>query len=259
MLRQAARKLAPSLSRRPWRPLLAVSHLSTSSPARGEYEFIISEKRGEGGCVGLVTLNRRKALNALCDGLMSELREALATFDSDPGVGAMVLTGSEKAFAAGADIAEMQPLTFQSCYSQQFLGNWDAISRITKPVIAAVNGYALGGGCEVAMVCDIIYAGEKAQFGQPEIALGTLPGGGGTQRLIRAIGKSRAMEMIVTGERMSAQEALSLGLISKVFPTESSSTQPYSSRAYISSSPRSLWQCARRRSMPQNSCLSMKD
>ncbi|CAI8001039.1 Enoyl-CoA hydratase, mitochondrial [Geodia barretti] len=110
---------------------------------------------------------------------MSELREALATFDSDPGVGAMVLTGSEKAFAAGADIAEMQPLTFQSCYSQQFLGNWDAISRITKPVIAAVNGYALGGGCEVAMVCDIIYAGEKAQFGQPEIALGTLPGGGG--------------------------------------------------------------------------------
>lgn len=222
MLRQAASKLAPSLSLVAKQPLVATlgssSHFSTS--VAHSYEFIITEKRGEKENVGLVTLNRRKALNALCDGLMAELRGALSEFDQDPHVGAVVITGSEKVFAAGADIAEMQPLTFQKCYRGSFLSDWDVISRVSKPVIAAVNGYALGGGCEVAMMCDIIYAGEKAQFGQPEITLGTIPGGGGTQRLIRAIGKSRAMEMILTGERMSAQEALTSGLVSKVFPPQ---------------------------------------
>ncbi|ERE78000.1 enoyl-CoA hydratase [Cricetulus griseus] len=140
------------------------------------FQYIITEKKGKNSSVGLIQLNRPKALNALCNGLIEELNQALETFENDPAVGAIVLTGGEKAFAAGADIKEMQNQTFQDCYSSKFLSHWDQITRVKKPVIAAVNGYALGGGCELAMMCDIIYAGEKAQFGQPEILLGTIPG-----------------------------------------------------------------------------------
>ncbi|XP_004579786.2 enoyl-CoA hydratase, mitochondrial [Ochotona princeps] len=184
------------------------------------FKYILVDKRGRGGSVGLIQLNRPKALNALCDDLIKELNQALKTFQEDPAVGAIVLTGGDKAFAAGADIKEMQNHTFQDCYSSKFLNHWDELTRLRKPVIAAVNGYALGGGCELAMMCDIIYAGEKAQFGQPEILLGTIPGAGGTQRLTRAVGKSLAMEMVLTGDRISAQEAQQAGLVSKVFPVD---------------------------------------
>lgn len=170
--------------------------------------------------MGLIQLNRPKALNALCDGLIEELNQALKTFEEDTGVGAIVLTGGDKAFAAGADIKEMQNLSFQDCYSNKFLKHWDHLTQMKKPVIAAVNGYAFGGGCELAMMCDIIYAGEKAQFAQPEILLGTIPGAGGTQRLTRAVGKSLAMEMVLTGDRISAQDAKQAGLVSKIFPVE---------------------------------------
>jgi len=184
------------------------------------FEFIKTELRGTDNRVGLVTLNRPKALNALFSPLMAELLKALEDMDNDPKVGAIVLTGSEKAFAAGADIKEMQNRDFASNYSENFLGWWSNITNIRKPIIAAVNGYALGGGCEVAMMCDIIYAGEKAKFGQPEITIGTIPGAGGTQRLAKAIGKSRAMEMNLTGIPISASEAASAGLVSKVFPPD---------------------------------------
>ncbi|EHH65142.1 hypothetical protein EGM_18497, partial [Macaca fascicularis] len=184
------------------------------------FEYIIAEKRGKNNTVGLIQLNRPKALNALCDGLIEELNQALKTFEEDTGVGAIVLTGGDKAFAAGADIKEMQNLSFQDCYSNKFLKHWDYLTQMKKPVIAAVNGYAFGGGCELAMMCDIIYAGEKAQFAQPEILLGTIPGAGGTQRLTRAVGKSLAMEMVLTGDRISAQDAKQAGLVSKIFPVE---------------------------------------
>lgn len=184
------------------------------------FEYIVTEQTGKGGSVGLIRLNRPKALNALCNGLITELNRALDAFEADPAVGAIVLTGGEKAFAAGADIKEMQSQTFQDCYSTSFLGHWDRLARVRKPVVAAVNGFALGGGCELAMMCDIIYAGEKAQFGQPEILLGTIPGAGGTQRLTRAVGKSLAMEMVLTGDRISAQDAKQAGLVSRVFPAE---------------------------------------
>ncbi|XP_051001524.1 enoyl-CoA hydratase, mitochondrial [Acomys russatus] len=184
------------------------------------FQYIVTEKKGKNNSVGLIQLNRPKALNALCNGLIEELNQALETFQQDPAVGAIVLTGGEKAFAAGADIKEMQNRTFQDCYSDKFLSHWDQITQIKKPIIAAVNGYALGGGCELAMMCDIIYAGEKAQFGQPEILLGTIPGSGGTQRLTRAVGKSLAMEMVLTGDRISAQDAKQAGLVSKIFPVE---------------------------------------
>uniref|UniRef100_A0A8C7IAP6 Enoyl-CoA hydratase, mitochondrial n=1 Tax=Oncorhynchus kisutch TaxID=8019 RepID=A0A8C7IAP6_ONCKI len=173
----------------------------------GQYEYILVEKRGENQDVGYIQLNRPKALNALCDGLMLELGKALDAFEADGTVGAIVLTGSDRAFAAGADIKEMQNRTFQECYAGNFLAHWNRVSTTRKPVIAAVNGFALGGGCELAMMCDIIFAGEKAQFGQPEILLGTIPGAGGTQRLTRAVGKSLAMEMVLTGDRITAQEA----------------------------------------------------
>uniref|UniRef100_A0A2K5DEV2 Enoyl-CoA hydratase, mitochondrial n=1 Tax=Aotus nancymaae TaxID=37293 RepID=A0A2K5DEV2_AOTNA len=185
-----------------------------------KFEYIIAEKRGKNNTVGLIQLNRPKALNALCNGLIEELNQALKTFQEDPAVGAIVLTGGEKAFAAGADIKEMQDLSFQDCYSRQLLNHWDYFTQVKKPVIAAVNGYALGGGCELAMMCDVIYAGEKAQFGQPEILIGTIPGAGGTQRLTRAVGKSLAMEMVLTGDRISAQDAKQAGLVSKIFPVE---------------------------------------
>uniref|UniRef100_A0A8C7P9U3 Enoyl-CoA hydratase, mitochondrial n=1 Tax=Oncorhynchus mykiss TaxID=8022 RepID=A0A8C7P9U3_ONCMY len=186
----------------------------------GQYEYILVEKRGENQDVGYIQLNRPKALNALCDGLMLELGKALDAFEADGTVGAIVLTGSDRAFAAGADIKEMQNRTFQECYAGNFLAHWNRVSTTRKPVIAAVNGFALGGGCELAMMCDIIFAGEKAQFGQPEILLGTIPGAGGTQRLTRAVGKSLAMEMVLTGDRITAQEAKQSGLVSKICPVD---------------------------------------
>lgn len=183
-------------------------------------EYIKTETRGTDNRVGLVTLNRPKALNALFAPLMAELISALEEMDKDPTIGAIVLTGSEKAFAAGADIKEMQNRDFQSNYREDFLAWWANIANTRKPIIAAVNGYALGGGCEVAMMCDIIYAGDRAKFGQPEITIGTIPGAGGTQRLTRAIGKSRAMEMNLTGVPINAQEAAAAGLVSKIFPAD---------------------------------------
>lgn len=175
--------------------------------------FVLTEQVEK---VLLVTLNKPKALNALCSGLMNELIRTLQEADKNPAVGCIVLTGSQKAFAAGADIKEMEERDLSSVVNDDFLMNWEDIALIRKPIIAAVNGYALGGGCELAMMCDIILAGEKAQFGQPEIKLGTIPGGGGTQRLVRAIGKSRAMELILTGDFMSAQEAKDRGLVSRI-------------------------------------------
>jgi len=177
--------------------------------------FILTEQIEK---VLLITLNKPKALNALCSGLMNELVKTMKQADSNPAIGCIVVTGSEKAFAAGADIKEMEARDLSSVVNDNFLMNWEDIALVRKPIIAAVNGYALGGGCELAMMCDIILAGEKAQFGQPEIKLGTIPGGGGTQRLVRAIGKSRAMELILTGDFISAQEAKELGLVSRIKP-----------------------------------------
>ncbi|XP_008173362.3 enoyl-CoA hydratase, mitochondrial isoform X2 [Chrysemys picta bellii] len=206
-------------------PARAPVRLLLRAPARlssagTQFQYLVVEKKGAKQNVGVIQLNRPKALNALCNGLMNEMNQALDFFEKDPHVGAIVITGSEKAFAAGADIKEMQNRTFQECYGGNFLAHWNKVSLVRKPVIAAVNGYALGGGCELAMMCDIIYAGEKAQFGQPEILLGTIPGAGGTQRLTRAVGKSLAMEMVLTGDRISAQEAKEAGLVSKIYPVE---------------------------------------
>ncbi|XP_063707966.1 probable enoyl-CoA hydratase, mitochondrial [Culicoides brevitarsis] len=188
--------------------------------AQKNFEFIKTERQGEKKNVAVITLNRPKALNALCNGLMAEVTEALDLLEADDSVKAIVITGSEKAFAAGADIKEMQPNTYHHCIHNNFISKWSRVAQSAKPIIAAVNGYALGGGCEFAMMCDIIYAGDKAKFGQPEIALGTIPGAGGTQRLTRAIGKSKAMEMCLTGNMMTAQEAEKAGLVSKVVPAD---------------------------------------
>jgi enoyl-CoA hydratase len=180
------------------------------------YENIIVETRGH---VGLVTLNRPKAMNALSSGLIRELGEALDKFEADNDIGAIVITGSEKAFAAGADIKEMASKTYMEAYLEDFITKgWERITTCRKPVIAAVAGYALGGGCEVAMMCDFILAAENAKFGQPEVTIGTLPGAGGTQRLTRFVGKSKAMEMCLTGRMMDAAEAERSGLVSRVVP-----------------------------------------
>ncbi|EFN75354.1 probable enoyl-CoA hydratase, mitochondrial [Harpegnathos saltator] len=184
------------------------------------WEYLKVETAGEKNNVGLITLNRPKVLNAICKGLMVELYHAMEHFDKNPAVGAIVITGSEKAFAAGADIKEMKDNTFSNNEKVSFLHDWENVSKIKKPIIAAVNGYALGGGCELAMMCDIIYAGDKAKFGQPEIIIGTIPGGGGTQRLPRYIGKSKAMEIVLTGNQITAEEAEKCGLVSKVFPAD---------------------------------------
>lgn len=180
------------------------------------YETIIAETRGP---VGLITLNRPKALNALSDQLVTELGQALDAFEADDSIGAIVLTGSEKAFAAGADIKEMSGFTYMDVYRQNFItAKWERVAHARKPVIAAVAGYALGGGCELAMMCDFIIAADNAKFGQPEITIGTIPGAGGTQRLTRFVGKSKAMDMVLTGRQMDAAEAERSGLVSRVVP-----------------------------------------
>jgi enoyl-CoA hydratase len=179
------------------------------------YEMLNVEKRGR---VGLVTLNRPKALNALCDALIDELNLALDDFEADEAIRVIVLTGSERAFAAGADIKEMQGRTFVDVYRSDFISRWERLSRCRKPTIAAVGGVALGGGCEIAMMCDIIIAAENARFGQPEITLGILPGAGGTQRLTRAVGKAKAMDLVLTGRMMDAAEADRSGLVARVVP-----------------------------------------
>ncbi len=177
------------------------------------YENIIVETRER---VGLITLNRPKALNALNSELMGELTAALQAFDADDKVGCIVITGSEKAFAAGADIKEMQSKTYMDAYKGDFLTSWDRVTQTRKPVVAAVAGYALGGGCELAMMCDIAIAATNARFGQPEITLGVMPGAGGTQRLTRFVGKAKAMDMVLTGRMMDAEEAERSGLVSRV-------------------------------------------
>lgn len=182
------------------------------------YENIIVSTDGR---VGLITLNRPKALNALNDALMDELGAALLAFDADEGVGAVVITGSEKAFAAGADIAAMATWSYMDVYKSDYITrNWETLRRIRKPVIAAVSGFALGGGCELAMMCDIVIASDTAKFGQPEVKLGIIPGAGGTQRLPRAVSKAKAMDMCMTGRMMDAQEAERAGLVSRVVANE---------------------------------------
>jgi enoyl-CoA hydratase len=180
-----------------------------------DYETIVVEVRGK---VGLITLNRPKALNALNSQVLEDLVVALGIFDADPDIGAMVVTGSGKAFAAGADIKEMQAKSYVEAYLEDFFVGWEGLSRIRKPIIAAVAGYALGGGCELAMMCDFILAGDDAKFGQPEITLGVMPGMGGSQRLTRFVGKSKAMDMCLTGRMMDAAEAERSGLVSRVVP-----------------------------------------
>jgi enoyl-CoA hydratase len=180
------------------------------------YENILVETKG---AVGIITLNRPKALNALCAALVSEMGTALDAFEADDAVGAIVLTGSEKAFAAGADIKEMALKTYMSAYLEDFITvGWERVTTCRKPIIAAVAGFALGGGCEVAMMCDTIIAADTAKFGQPEITLGIIPGAGGTQRLTRFVGKAKAMDMILTGRMMDAAEAERAGLVSRVVP-----------------------------------------
>ncbi len=189
-----------------------------------DYENLLTERRsGADGAlaVGIVTLHRPKQLNALNDGLMDELGHALAAFDADEGIGCIVLTGSDKAFAAGADIGAMASYGYMDVYLGQYITrNWEALREVRKPVIAAVAGFALGGGCELAMACDFIIAAESAKFGQPEIKLGIIPGAGGTQRLPRAVGKSKAMDMVLTARMMDAAEAERAGLVSRVVPNE---------------------------------------
>ncbi len=179
------------------------------------YENIIVATKGK---VGLVTLNRPSVLNALNDALIADLNSALDAYESDPGIGAIVITGSEKAFAAGADINQMRVKTYMDVYKEDFIATWDRLARCLKPTIAAVAGYAFGGGCELAMMCDFIIAADTAEFAQPEISLGIMPGAGGTQRLTRLVGKSKAMDLVLTGRRMKADEAERSGLVARVVP-----------------------------------------
>lgn len=181
------------------------------------YDYITTETQDG---VAIVTLNRPKALNALCAGLIAELGEALQGFDADAAIGCILITGSEKAFAAGADIKEMTDKTYQEVEAEDFItGDWEVLAKVRTPTIAAVSGFALGGGCEIAMMADMIVASDTAKFGQPEITIGTIPGSGGTQRLTRAVGKSLAMYMCLTGEFIDAETALRSGLVAKVVPT----------------------------------------
>ena len=181
------------------------------------YETILVTREGR---VGTITLNRPKALNALNTQVMHEVTAAAAEFDADPGIGAIIITGSAKAFAAGADIKEMSSKSYSEVFDSDFFSEWAKLTAVRIPLIAAVAGYALGGGCELAMMCDVIIAADNAKFGQPEIKLGVLPGWGGSQRLTRAIGKSKAMDMILTGRMMDAVEAERSGLVSRVVPVD---------------------------------------
>ena len=194
------------------KPAATASALKSPEP-----EMILVERRER---VGLITLNRPKQLNALNRQLAEEALAALKAFDADPDIGAIVITGSARAFAAGADIAEMAEKTFTDFYMDDFLSPWDAVSSISKPIIAAVGGFALGGGCELALLCDFIIAADDAQFGQPEIKLGIMPGIGGSQRLPRSAGKALAMDLILTGRNMDAQEAKQAGLVARVVAKE---------------------------------------
>jgi len=181
-----------------------------------DYQNIKTETKGR---VGIIRLDRPKALNALCADLVRELGQALDAFEADPTIGCMVLTGSERAFAAGADIKEMKDQSYQDVFLKDFITvGWEKVSQVRKPIIAAVAGFALGGGCEMAMMCDFIIAADNAKFGQPEITLGTIPGAGGTQRLPRFVGKSKAMDLVLTGRMMDAAEAERCGLVSRVVP-----------------------------------------
>jgi enoyl-CoA hydratase len=197
------------------------------------YETILVENRGR---VGLITLNRPKQLNALNDTLMNELGEALLKFDADDDVGAVVVTGSEKAFAAGADIGAMATWTYMDVYKTDYITrNWETLRRIRKPVIAAVAGFALGGGCELAMMCDFIIAADNAKFGQPEIKLGIIPGAGGTQRMPRAVGKAKAMDLCLTARMMDALEAERAGLVSRIVPADKLLDEAISAATVIAS------------------------
>jgi enoyl-CoA hydratase len=197
------------------------------------YECILVEKRDR---VVLITLNRPKQLNALNDQLMDELGEVMLKFDADPDIGAMVITGSEKAFAAGADIGAMANWTYMDVYKSDYITrNWEVIRRIRKPIIAAVSGFCLGGGCELAMMCDFIIASETAKFGQPEIKLGIIPGAGGTQRTPRAIGKAKAMDLCLTGRMMDAAEAERSGLVSRIVTVDKLLTEAIDAATIIAS------------------------
>ena len=181
------------------------------------YETILVETRD---AVGIIRLNRPKALNALSRQLIADLNAALDGFEADAGIGAIVLTGSEKAFAAGADIKEMQALGYVDVFMDDFVARWEQLSRVRKPVVAAVAGFALGGGCELALMCDLVIAADNAKFGQPEITLGLMPGAGGTQRLARSVGKAKTMDMVLTGRMIDASEAERIGLVSRVVPAD---------------------------------------
>ncbi|MGQ0663417.1 MAG: enoyl-CoA hydratase [Pseudomonadota bacterium] len=197
------------------------------------YQNILVETRGR---VGLITLNRPKALNALSAALVADLASALDAFEADDNIGAIVLIGSDKAFAAGADIKEMKDRSYMDVYLMDFITQgWERITTCRKPIVAAVSGYALGGGCEVAMMCDFVIAADTAKFGQPEITLGTMPGAGGTQRLARFVGKSKAMEMCLTGRMMDAAEAERAGLVSRVVPAADLAEEAVNTAAKIAS------------------------
>ncbi|ENN89480.1 putative enoyl-CoA hydratase [Rhizobium freirei PRF 81] len=196
------------------------------------YETLIVETHG---AVGLVRLNRPQALNALNSTVLAELTQAYAALHADDAIGAIVLTGSEKAFAAGADIKEMQSLDFIDAYRRDLFSGWDEIAKARKPVIAAVSGFALGGGCELAMMCDFIIASETAKFGQPEITLGVIPGMGGSQRLTRAVGKAKAMDLVLTGRMMDAAEAERAGLVARVVPADKLLDEALAAAAKIAS------------------------
>ena len=218
-LRTAARRTATATATASSPALSSARSFSTTLPrftsaASGEYQNILVSQPAAG--VTLITLNRPKALNALNSALFHELNDATAAADADSSIGAIVITGSDKAFAAGADIKEMKDIEYAHAYKNNFLGHWTQLTTVRKPIIAAVSGFALGGGCELAMMCDIILAAPNANFGQPEINLGVIPGAGGTQRLTKAVGKSLAMELVLTGRTFPADEAEARGLISRV-------------------------------------------
>ena len=203
------------------------------------FQTILVETHGADDArkVGLIRLNRPQALNALNSALIDEVNTALMAFEADPQVGCIVLTGSEKAFAAGADIKEMQPKTYLDAYLEDFITSWEQVTRARKPIIAAVSGFALGGGCELAMMCDFILASDTAKFGQPEIRLGVIPGAGGTQRLTRYIGKAKAMEMCLSGRMMDAAEAERAGLASRVIPAADLLAEALKTAAQIAAMP----------------------